>query len=235
MVHEIMFMSEGRTIPFVRVPGHDHAAIGYALDAGASLVIPQVETVAEAQHVVSSAKFGTASRGTRSAPPFRLIPGITDTSFDPSISIHENLNAQAAIMIQIETLQGIKNLDAILTEVKDIDAVWLGTLDARVSMNLPGNMGMGGNETEWLEAAALYDQVMARHSHIAKGGFALGPASQEMAKGKAFLVVAADVMAFGQLAMDCMTMRAAMPSLPVPAKKTANAVVSNGHAKEVQA
>lgn len=26
MVHEIMFMSEGRTIPFVRVPGHDHAA-----------------------------------------------------------------------------------------------------------------------------------------------------------------------------------------------------------------
>jgi 4-hydroxy-2-oxoheptanedioate aldolase len=26
MVHELMFMSEGRTIPFVRVPGHDHAA-----------------------------------------------------------------------------------------------------------------------------------------------------------------------------------------------------------------
>jgi 4-hydroxy-2-oxoheptanedioate aldolase len=26
MVHEIMWMSEGRTIPFVRVPGHDHAA-----------------------------------------------------------------------------------------------------------------------------------------------------------------------------------------------------------------
>lgn len=26
IVHEMMFMSEGRTMPFVRVPGHDHAA-----------------------------------------------------------------------------------------------------------------------------------------------------------------------------------------------------------------
>jgi 4-hydroxy-2-oxoheptanedioate aldolase len=42
MVHEAIFMSGGKTIPFVRVPGHDHAAIGYALDAGASIVIPQV-------------------------------------------------------------------------------------------------------------------------------------------------------------------------------------------------
>lgn len=42
IVHEAIFMSQGKTIPFVRVPGHDHAAIGYALDAGASLVIPQV-------------------------------------------------------------------------------------------------------------------------------------------------------------------------------------------------
>ena len=42
MVHETMFISQGKTIPWVRVPGHDHAAIGWALDAGASIVIPQV-------------------------------------------------------------------------------------------------------------------------------------------------------------------------------------------------
>lgn len=45
MVHETIFMSQGRTIPFVRVPGHDHAAIGFALDAGASIVVPQVSLV----------------------------------------------------------------------------------------------------------------------------------------------------------------------------------------------
>jgi len=41
-----------------RVPGHEHASIGYALDAGASIVVPQVETVEQARHVVSAMKYG---------------------------------------------------------------------------------------------------------------------------------------------------------------------------------
>lgn len=106
MVHEAIFMSQGRTIPWVRVPGHDHAAIGYALDAGASIIVPQVETVEQARHVVSAAKYGTRQNGTRSAPPFRLIPGLTDTPYDSTRDIHKCLNDQAAIMIQIETLEG---------------------------------------------------------------------------------------------------------------------------------
>ncbi|MCJ1379507.1 hypothetical protein MMC17_002608 [Xylographa soralifera] len=199
MVHEIMFMSEGKTIPFVRVPGHDHAAIGYALDAGASLVIPQIETVAQAQHVLSASKFGTHSRGTRSAPPFRLIPGLTDIGHDAThpLGIHANNNAAAAVMIQIETLEGVRNLDSILTEVQGIDAVWLGTLDLRVSMNLPANGGMGGAEQEWLDAVKLYDDTMDRHPEVAKAGFAMAamPNFEEMLKGKALVMMAADVMA----------------------------------------
>lgn len=107
MVHETMFMSLGRTIPWVRVPGHDHAAIGYALDAGASIVVPQVDTVEQAKHVVSSAKFGTRQNGSRSAPPFRWVPGVTDASIDSTKGFHKNLNDQAAIMIQIESLEGM--------------------------------------------------------------------------------------------------------------------------------
>ena len=190
-------MSEGATIPFVRVPGHDHAAIGYALDAGASIVVPQVDTVAQAQHIVSAAKYGAAAHGTRSAPPFRLLPGITDTTAYPGKTLHQSLNNQAAIMIQIETLAGIKNLDAILTEVPDIDAVWLGTIDARVSMDLPHNGGMGGTEQEWLDAVEIYEATMAKHKTVAKGGMALGSPEQvkRMVKEKAFLVVACDVLA----------------------------------------
>lgn len=209
MVHELMFMSEGRTIPFVRVPGHDHAAIGFALDAGASIVVPQVETVEQAKFVVSAAKFGTKQNGTRSAPPCRFIPGLTDTCIDPTLTFHENLNNQAAIMIQIETLLGIQNLDAILTEVPDIDCVWIGTLDARISMNLPANGGMGGNEKEWTDAVALYDATMAKHNKP-KAGFAMGPNMKNMATGKSMVFSGSDffplVMAAGATLNECKQM-----------------------------
>lgn len=187
-------MSEGRTIPFVRVPGHDHAAIGYAIDCGASIVVPQVDTVAQAAHVVSAAKFGSKYNGTRSAPPFRLIPGLTDTVVDPSLKggIHENWNHQAAIIIQIESLKGIENLDAILTEVPDIDAVWLGTLDARVSMNLPANMYGPHDEPEWQAALAKYKETVRKHNKPF-AGFALGPNSKAMGQGMSFIMCAADV------------------------------------------
>jgi 2-keto-3-deoxy-L-rhamnonate aldolase RhmA len=201
MVHEISFMSEGKTIPVVRVPGHDHAAIGYALDAGASIVIPQVNTVEEARHVVSAAKFGSKHNGTRSAPPFRLLPGLTDTPIDPSMSVFENVNSQAAVIIQIESLEAINNLDAILTEVPDIDAVWLGSLDCRTSMGLSG---MAGNEPEWLETVAKYKSILKKHD-MPDSGVAIGPPEIQAAagKGKAFVVVTGDVptlmAGFGEL------------------------------------
>ncbi|KAI9845269.1 MAG: hypothetical protein M1838_001816 [Thelocarpon superellum] len=237
MVHEIMFMSEGRSIPFVRVPGHDHAAIGYALDAGASLVIPQVDTVEQARSVVSYAKYGTKSKGTRSAPPFRLIPGLTDGSVDASRSLHQNLNEQAAIIVQIETLEGVNNLDAILTEVPDIDAVWIGTLDLRVSMNLPAQMGQGV-EPDFLAAKAKAEAVIQKHNKP-YAGLALGPpeVAVPMAQGKSFIVVAAEVMAMAGMAGDLAQAKhsfQARTQLPVVANGPARTKLSvgvNGSAK----
>jgi len=191
MVHDIQFISEGRTHALVRVPGHDHAAIGFALDAGASIVCPQVDTVEQAQHIVSAAKFGAIRKGTRSAPPARFMPGLSDTPVDPSRTLHECLNDQAAIIIQIETVEGIHNLDDILTECGEyIDSVWLGSLDARVSMGLSG---MGGVEPEWLEAVALFESTLTKHNQ-AVSGFSLGPPEVRavLSKGKSFLMVAAD-------------------------------------------
>lgn len=182
---------------FDSVPGHDHAAIGYALDAGASIMVPQVDTVEQAKHICSAAKFGIANNGTRSAPPARFIPGISDIGPDPSKGWHENANNQAAIVIQIETLQAIHNLDDILTEVGEhIDAVWLGTLDARISMGLPANGGMGGTEPEWLRAVALYESTMAKHNKPA-AGFSMGtPEQMEItSRGKCFVVVGAELYA----------------------------------------
>ncbi|KAL2168961.1 hypothetical protein VTG60DRAFT_6603 [Thermothelomyces hinnuleus] len=210
MVHETMFMSGGRTIPFVRVPGHDHAAIGFALDAGASIVIPQVETVEQAKYVVSSAKFGTRQRGTRSAPPFRLVPGLTDMAADGKRDIWQNLNDQAAIMVQIETLEGINNLDAILTEVPDIDVVWLGSLDCRISMNLPANFGQG-NEPEWTAAVEKFNSVLKKHNKP-RAGFCLtgGQDLAKMAEDNVLLIHAADVLKLYEMGPQLLAAREAV-------------------------
>lgn len=174
------------------MPGHDHAAIGYALDAGASIVVPQVDTVEQARHIVSATKFGAAINGTRSAPPGRFFQGFSSMEcIDPSKTFWENLNEQAAIIIQIETLNGIKNLDEILTEVGEyIDSVWLGSLDCRASMGLPG---VWGDEPEWLEAAGLLEATLKKHDKP-YSGFVLG--DEEVIKAgaiqKSFLMAAAD-------------------------------------------
>ena len=178
------------------------------------MVVPQVETVEQAQHVVSAAKFGTAARGTRSMPPFRLIPGVTDMAHDPSRSLPENLNDQAAIILQIETLQGIHNLDAILREVPDIDAVWLGTLDARVSMGLPANGGMGGPEKAWTDAVALFEATLDKH-RVKRAGFAFGEdadAARRMGGRNCVNVVAADVLALMGMMGDLGRMRGLFPA-----------------------
>ena len=175
-----------------RVPGHDHAAIGYALDAGASIIVPQVDTVEQAQHVVSAAKFGVEAKGSRSAPPFRWLPGISDTGIDPSRSLWKNLNDQAAIIIQIESEKGARNLDTILTAVGDqIDAVWMGTLDMRVNM---GYDGMWDSEPRFLEVVELYQNTLKKHD-MPNSGMCLGG---DWAKGanKAFVVVGGDAIAF---------------------------------------
>lgn len=158
--------------------------------------MPQVDTVEQAKHVVSAAKYGRKNNGTRSVPPFRLIPTLTDLAYDPSRDFFDNINDQAAIMIQVESLEGINNLDAILTACPEIDAVWIGMLDARVSMGLPANGGMGGSEPEWLAALDTYIKTTDKHKKP-RGGMAMGPPEvfKKMAADKHFVVCSADVLA----------------------------------------
>lgn len=136
-------------------------------------MVPQVDTVEQAKHVLSSAKYGSRQNGSRSAPPFRLIPGLTDKPMLDN-DLFKSVNKQAAVMIQIESLAGIHNLDAILTECPDIDIVWLGSLDARVSMNLSVAFGKTNDEPEWVEAEALFEATLKKHNKP-RAGFGFGP------------------------------------------------------------
>ena len=83
-------------------------------------------------------------------------------------------------MIQIETLEAIDNLDDILTAVPDIDVVWLGTLDVRVSMGLTN---MAGPEPEFAEAAAKFASILRKHRKP-RGGVVLGSPEVMKKNGK---------------------------------------------------
>lgn len=77
--------------------------MSYALDAGASIVVPHVDTVEQAKHVIGAVTFGSKRNGMRSAPPFRYVHHLTDTPMEPQHGLWESLNNQGAVMIQIET------------------------------------------------------------------------------------------------------------------------------------
>jgi 4-hydroxy-2-oxoheptanedioate aldolase len=162
-----------------RIPGHDHASIGFALDAGASLIIPQVDTVEQAREICAASKFGKQVGGTRSAPPFRWMAD------------------QAALVIQIESQTGLDNLDAILTECgQHIDGVWLGLMDFRASLGLDG---MWGSEPEYVEGVKRYEEILRKHDKPNTG-----VCLTDFSKGgnKAFVVVGGDGFTFsGEKAM----------------------------------
>lgn len=144
-------------------------------------------------------------------------------TIDASRSIWENVNDQAAVIIQIESELGVKNLDAILTSVGDqIDAVWIGTLDLRVSKGLDG---MWGDEPEFQNAIRLYEETLRKHSKPNSGqsfneNWTLGA-------DKSFTVVAGDWLAF---LSQRDTIQSARQNLPASDKRQkSNPAKQNGN------
>lgn len=157
-------------------------------------MVPQVDTVEQARQIVSAAKFGAGISGKRSAPPFRWLPDASMGSCDASISFWENQNNQAAVIIQVESRIAIENLDEILTAVGEhIDSVWLGNLDCRVSMELPG---FWGEEPEWVQAMNTLQNTLRKHN-MPYSGLALGDDEwlQERGEGRSLMFTSSDCAA----------------------------------------
>lgn len=192
------------------MPGHDHAAIGYALDAGASIIVPQVDTVEQARQIIAAAKFGVSNSGKRSAPPYRWLPDISMQCCNPKLSFWENQNQQAAVIIQVESFQAINNLDEILTNVGEhIDSVWLGNLDCRVSMGLPG---FWGQEPEWVQAMKILRATLTKHNKP-YSGLALGDDQwlKDRGEGRSLMFTSSDIDALLRTADELVHVRGIFP------------------------
>jgi 4-hydroxy-2-oxoheptanedioate aldolase len=115
----------------VRVMDNDYATIYRTLDRGAQgIVVPHVNTRAEAEAAVESAKF--APLGKRGMFTSRQGFGV-----DGYLKV---ANDQSLLIVLIEDIAGVRNLDEVV-KVEHIDVFFVAPNDLATSMGHIGNMG----------------------------------------------------------------------------------------------
>ena len=145
----------GKTLPVVRVAENSPAAIGEVLDLGAAgVIVPLIETVAEAKAAVASAKY--PPEGRRSAGGVRPHLGFTEYV--------AAANKSLLVGVMIETERGLKNAAAIAA-VPGVDLVFIGPGDLSMSLGVFPDLGPKH------EAALLAILAAARKSKTACGLF----------------------------------------------------------------
>ena len=115
----------------VRVMDNDYATIYRTLDRGAQgIVVPHVNTRAEAEAVVEAGKF--APLGKRGMFTSRQGFGVSDYL--------KTANDQSLLIVLIEDIAGVRKLDEIV-KVDHIDVFFVAPNDLATSMGHIGNMG----------------------------------------------------------------------------------------------
>src|SRR5262245_21805286 len=107
-----------------------------ALDNGAlGLVVPHVDTVAQARRLVDAFRFHPMGHRSTGGPPaqFGYRP-------PPASEAQRTLNAEILVVPMIETPQAVENAEAIAA-VAGIDALLIGTNDLTLEMGIPGQVG----------------------------------------------------------------------------------------------
>src|SRR5579871_5572334 len=116
----------------VRVPTSDVAWIKRVLDTGAEgLIVPQVRSAEEVQGIVSACRYPSA--GTRGYGPRRP----SNYGRNGGSEYHQHANQHLFVSAQIETVDAVRDLDAILA-IPGLDSIVVGPYD------LSGSMGMLG-------------------------------------------------------------------------------------------
>ncbi|EFY88512.1 HpcH/HpaI aldolase/citrate lyase family protein [Metarhizium acridum CQMa 102] len=111
LVRTIQYHSSGSMVPFVRIPGCSPELVNYALNAGAGgVVMPHIQNARQAEELVRLARF--PPMGDRSFPPAALINKRQQRTPE-SQTVYDVWNDHAAVICQIEDLQGLDNIEEI--------------------------------------------------------------------------------------------------------------------------
>jgi 2-dehydro-3-deoxyglucarate aldolase/4-hydroxy-2-oxoheptanedioate aldolase len=119
--------------PMVRVPTAGYIWIARALDAGAEgIMVPMVESVAQAQEVVEAAHY--PPQGRRGAAFGFAHDHYKSGSVAEKI---EHANNRNLVIVQIESERGVQDVDAIAA-VEGVDVLWVGHFDLSNFLGIPG-------------------------------------------------------------------------------------------------
>jgi 2-keto-3-deoxy-L-rhamnonate aldolase RhmA len=128
----IQSMSGKKAAPIIRVSANRAELICFALDAGArGIVVPMVNTKAEAEAMVRACKYSPDGDRSNSGPR-----GEWGEFGDDYRKYMDTVNEELLIIPMIETQQAIDNIDEILS-VPGIDVLLIGPSDLSIELNVP--------------------------------------------------------------------------------------------------
>ena len=140
-------ISTTQTVPFVRVPWNEPAAIMKALDAGAyGVIVPLINNRAEAEKAVAACRYPPV--GIRSFGPVRA-------AMYGGKNYAEEANSEIACIAMIETKEGLDNLEDIAA-TQGLDAIYIGPSDLGYALGL-GPMAF--EDPKHVEAVAKIQSV----------------------------------------------------------------------------
>jgi 4-hydroxy-2-oxoheptanedioate aldolase len=135
-VYPLILAAENRGIKLMaRIPGINETYIKWLLDMGiGGLQIPHIKTKEDAQKAVEYAKFRPL--GERGLCRFVRAAEFSNIPKDEYIT---KANSKSVIILQIEGVEGAKNIEEICT-VEGIDVIFVGPYDLSQSMGLTGQI-----------------------------------------------------------------------------------------------
>jgi 4-hydroxy-2-oxoheptanedioate aldolase len=172
------------TSPIVRPAWNDKVLVKRYLDVGAqSLLIPYVQTVAEAEAAVASIRYPL--RGVRG------VAGVTRAArFGRVADYAARAEEELCLLVQVETRLGLDNLEAI-ARVDGIDGVFIGPADLAAGL---GHLGQQGHP----EVQSAIQDAIRRIRACGKPAGILTPdeatARKYMEWGSLFTAVGLDAM-----------------------------------------
>ena len=144
-------------IPLVRVPATEYHFIARVLDMGAmGIMVPMVESAAQAASIVASAKYPPLGR--RGAA---FTVAHDDYSGGDIVEKMRSADKESLLIAQIETAAGVRNVEEIAA-VAGIDVLWIGHFDLSNSLGVPGQF----DHPQFHDAVAQVLAACQRHGKV---------------------------------------------------------------------